>query len=271
MCSEAKHVEGGWGGVLDSPSLITLVEYSITLLFLIPFAIYDYRRRDIPDKLVYLFLATSIILGILAYMHVETALPIKAVGVYFFISAVPLSLVLLVLAELKLVGFADFFVVLSLSIMYGIPMRYPTLLASTTIPIPPISFYVLINALLLQLVIHYSITIARLLRHGFKVPEGLGVLDKAYLLIAGWPIRVGEVVDKEYYTPLLEPFEREFGGVEWRITRLTRMEDSGLRSRISEFLERGLILYDEIIWASYGHPLVTYIAAGFIVYILLGV
>jgi len=255
---------------LNSPPLIAVVEYSITLLFLIPFAIYDYKRRDIPDKLVYLFLASSVILGILAYTDVAPALPITAVGLYFFISVVPLPLVLLVLAELKLMGFADFFVVLSLSIMYGIPMRYPILLASTNIPIPPISFYVLINALILQVIVHYSITVARVLRHGFKLPGGLGVLDKAYLLIAGWPVRVGEVVDKEYYTPLLVPFEREPGGVEWRITRSTRIEDPGLRSRVREFLEKGLLSRDEIIWASYGHPLVTYIAVGFIVYILLG-
>ena len=250
-------------------SLLAVVEYAITLLFLAPFSVYDYKKRDIPDKLVYLFLAVSVVLCFLNFYFVKDLVPFQAQALYTLLSVVPVPLVLLVLARLELVGPADFYVVTSIAVAYSSPLNYPTLLGGYSVPVPPIVYSVLIYALILQIAVHYAVLVVRLRRFGFRVPKGFSAWDKVFLAIAGWPITVGELLEKDYYTPLQEPFEGPLG-VEWRLKGVTKIEDSELRSRIGEYLERGLVKHDEVVWASYGHPLVVYILFGFIMFLVRG-
>ncbi|AFK50656.1 hypothetical protein TCELL_0231 [Thermogladius calderae 1633] len=251
------------------PSLLAVVEYAITLLFLAPFSVYDYKKRDIPDKLVYLFLAVSAVFCFLNFYLVKDLIPFQAQALYTLVSVVPVPLVLLILTKLELVGLADFYVVTSIAIAYSAPLNYPTLLGGYSVPVPPIVYSVLIYALVLQIAVHYGVLVVRLHGLGFRVPKGFSAWDKVFLVVAGWPLTVSELLEKDYYVPLQEPFETPLG-VEWRLKGLTKVEDSELRSRIGEFLERGLVKHDEVVWASYGHPLVVYILFGFIIFLVRG-
>ncbi|WP_440060150.1 A24 family peptidase C-terminal domain-containing protein [Thermogladius sp. 4427co] len=251
---------------------LPLIDYTITLLFLIPFAILDYKKRDIPDKYIYLFLIVAIALGIVGFIEALGLYPVLSLLLtYYLIAVLPIPVVFWILAKLGYIGLADFYILLSLSIIYGNPLKYPAVYSLGTLLLAPLVYKVVILALIIQIVAHYLVTIYKWGRVGFRLPPGLSLKDKLFLLLTSWPLRVREVLEKEFYTITLIPYEREPGKLGWRVNYSMSIEEkSGLREAVLKLLDSNILREDDIIWASYGHPLIVYLAVSFVVYIIVG-
>ncbi len=249
---------------------LVMVRIFIALLFLIWFSILDYRTRDIPDKYIWIWGGISIfsfIASLILYRNVLS----------WFIIYTLLSLMIGpglfgLLSYFELMGWADFFTVLWITLMFPIPDIY--LVNLVHVPLffhfPPIIPIILYSSLSIALIALFR-GLYSLVRYRKMMPLNASTRDKIALLFTGRAVSVKNYLNMKHYYPLTIP-KVEDGKVVFKIRRSFDIyeEYEDYQRELKKLLDNGLIEPEDKIWVTYGIPFIIPLLLGFIFTVLVG-
>ncbi len=251
-------------------------EYLVTakiftaLLFLIWFGILDYRTRDIPDKYIWVWGGISI------FFFVASMILYRNILSWFIIYTL-LSLMIGpglfgLLSYFELMGWADFFAVLWITLMFPVPDIYLVNLVNVSLffhfpPIIPIILYSSLSIALIALIRGlYS-----LVRYRKMVPPNASFRDKVALPFTGRVVSVKKYLEMKHYYPLTIP-RVEDGKIVFSIRRSFDIyeEYEDYQRELKKLLDNGLIKPEDKIWVTYGIPFIIPLLLGFVITVLVG-
>jgi len=217
----------------------------LSVLSTLAYASYlDLKDREVPE---YVWLPGSLI-SITVNLYIGAYSPIKTV-----ISLIP-ALAVLALAFLDLIGGADFFALLLVSLAHPnflyLPISLLTLFYSLLIPVGVLIWYVMINLR------HYSEL------RNLRCVNG----SRYYLLFFGKPVSVNELLRKKFLYPLMIP-----EGDGFRCRASFTMDDdfeAKIKKAFKDLMAEGKITDELIVWATPGFPHVVFYLIGYVVALL---
>ncbi len=223
------------------------MEVSVFLSVLLTLACASYldlKDREVPE---YVWIPGSLI-SVTVNLYLRAYSPIKAL-----ISLIP-ALAVLALAFLDLIGGADFFALLLVSLAHPnflyLPISLLTLFYSLLIPVGVLIWYVIINLR------HYSEL------RNLRCVNG----SRYYLFFFGKPVTVNELLRKKFLYPLMIPERNGF-----RCRASFTMDDdfeANIKKTFEDLMSEGKITDELKVWATPGFPHVVFYLVGYVIAIL---
>ncbi|OYT49823.1 MAG: hypothetical protein B6U73_04885 [Desulfurococcales archaeon ex4484_204] len=201
----------------------------------------DLKNRDIPEVTWLPSLAIAVILNVLHgnYDVIHTAL-----------SLLPAAL-LFAMAIFNMIGGADFLAVLLIGLAHplfeALPISLLALLYSLFIPLALMAYYVTLNS------VKYRKQILRI-----RCIRG----RRFYLYFLGRPISIGEFLNSKFMYPLTIPSGT--GGFICRPTFSIDETEEAVKAEIMEFIDRGVIRRNDLIWVTPAMPHVAFLLIGYV-------
>ncbi|MCY0868771.1 MAG: prepilin peptidase [Desulfurococcus sp.] len=240
-------------------SLLEVLKAVYALTFLTVFSVQDYRRREVSDNLVYLFIGGSVVF--LAF----TVL-VEGLNPYYTAFSAIVPAVFALMHAAGSMGEGDVLVVAALTMLY--PNPSPTGLQTRSL-LPPIYSITMYSAL--------SVVVLSLL-HGFyttvRYSELLKNIPLKYRLVYPFiakPMTIGDFVNSDFYYPLVL-LQAGGRGVEavYRLHYDIREDLNAHKETLRELVEKNLVSRDTYIWVSYGIPFMIPLLVGTLTFMLLG-
>lgn len=218
---------------------------------LIHTSILDLKSREVDLKIWLYYLPLIIFLYFdIKYIY----LPL------YLYSLTTSSILLILLYKMSMLGGADIFasIILSLSnasIISLIPSRL------VRIGIEPILILLYTS---LSILVYSGINFVR----NFKDVKGLSVTQKMLLALVGKKIKIKDFLNSKFLFPLTTI--KENGSVELRFNFNIEEDDKEWREYYKRLLEKRIIKEDDIIWVTWGVPVLPFMLLGYLLTLILG-
>ncbi len=245
-----------------------------TLIILGYFSILDLKYRDIPDKLVWLSLAGSIILLLISvpslivyYSKYNFVLLLSSILIEALIITI-----LVILYYYDYMGGADVIVIAELTLLYPLykVYNYSIIHYSCIFHLPPV-IVILIYASLSFLVILPIKALIILLKYRRYIPKGIPLRLKILLVFTGTIVTVKKYLEMKHYYPLTIIREENGRIVKEYRSSFNISEDYWVhQEKFRELISKGLLNPNEVIWVTYGIPFIVPLLVGFITLLLIG-
>lgn len=249
------------------------IEYSKILVALIMLgytSFLDLKYREVEPKI---WLYFGVVLGGLtcfqvynAALHLQFEEVISLLG-YIVLSIGLASILAFSFAYLELIGGADFFAILVLSIAHPWTPTNPLLRVVSLFPLSLLanSTFLALTPMLYNLV--YNVAF-----RGWRFWKGLEmpVYKRLMLMLVGRPMRASNFL-KTKFTYLIE--EVDCGGYGKREVKLSfRVSEEPYRDRekVKKALKRGLLKPSDYLWTTEGLPMLAFIFVGYLLTIIVG-
>ena len=253
---------------MTDPSLEAL-KVAIVLVMLVYTSILDVKYREVEPRVWLVFgLLLSAITSYEIYQLAAVGVNPFTLAFYLLISVGLTSAVAFAFAYFELMGGADFFALLVISLAH--PWK-PFNALLNVMPLFPLSM--LANSALLSLTpgaynLAYNLALRRDAIGGLS---SLKPYRRLLVLVAGRPMRVSEFL-RTKFTYLMEEFRVERGRIrrEIRLGFRVSEEPSEDREKVRRMLERGLLSLSDYVWTTEGLPMLVFILAGYLLTLTLG-
>jgi preflagellin peptidase FlaK len=257
--------------VKEMKEWLETLRVSLSLLFLMVSSWYDFKTREVPNRVWVFFapigLALTFLQFYLSYLAGEVAVP-----VFWLLSFAVTTGISLVLFYAGLFGGADAKALICLSI--ALPVYPSSVCSYLNILTPFFPLAVLSNAVIgssLVVLVIASYNLLKLIQTGKGLFEGLEsepFWSKILAFMTGFKVDFKKLKNKSQYTPL-ECFSRGKDGEIIRHLRISiRLEDETSQKNVClDNLPKEL---KGKIWATPGLPFLIFVTAGFVSALLVG-
>lgn len=255
-----------------SCQVLEYVKSSMAFLFLTYFSILDLRTRDIPSRLVWFFLAISLILMIVSIPN-YTAYSLSEAVFYVAINASLGPMLLYALFKAKLIGDADVIVVSSLTLLHPLPNTYDCILINVSAPVklPPILPIILYANLMVVMYLPVNIVINVVKYRDFYKSIKASFWKKIVLLAESRPVEAGKYLSMKHRY-LLEDYKLTNGRLVKEVKlSFNILEDyTAHRYAVEKLLNEGFLKPEDLVLTTYGIPFIVLLLLGYIVFLLVG-
>ena len=247
-----------------------LLKAFIAILFLAWFSVLDYKTRDIPDKYIWLWGFVSVALFVATLFLYRTVL--RLFIIYTILSIIIGPGLFGLLSYFELMGWADFFAILWITLMFPIPDLYQINIVSfpSFFHFPPIIPIILYSSLSIALIAIFK-GIHTLVKYRNLLPPNTSIKDKLALIFTGRVVSIKEYLSMRHYYPLTIPKVKD-GKTTYIVRRSFDIyeEYEEYQRELEEMLNKGLIKADDKIWVTYGIPFIIPLLLGFICTVIIG-
>jgi len=243
------------------------VSVFITLLFLTLAAIFDFRTREVPDKIWLVYGPVGLILTIYR-IWVEPAL--------LLLTAESVSLSILVafgLVFFGLSGGADAKALISLGITLPLPPRIVTPILGFAYPFFPIVVFVTGYVISFSVVVWILVrNLVALTRHGSGMFDGLErepLWKKCFAFITGFPIAFADLQSTFYLYPMEEVIGDANGARRtFQVYSNANVDREQVISQFRESLKK--VDLPDIVWVTPGLPLLVFMLVALVIALTVG-
>jgi len=186
----------------------------------------------------------------------------KNLNIFLYLySVITVNILLLVFYYVSLMGGADLFLslILSLSNASVRPLFFSNF---SMIGLEPLTI-LLYSSLLIFLT-----SIGNLLRN-YSYTKGYPLKLRIILALSGKRIKVKDFLNSKFLFPLTQ-IDESSGQVAIRTTFLVDEDDAEWRRKFSEYVKKGLIKEEDYIWVTWGVPVIPFIALGYFISLISG-
>lgn len=231
------------------------LKFAMTLAMLLHSSYKDLRTREIE---LGLWLAYGAPLLVLAALELTRGyLPKDALLMYVLGIVLILGLTL-PLYFFNMFGGADVICLLILAVTTPVlPLRKETMF-------PP-SLLVLFYSVMFALSVSIYFLFVNISRKNYRHLHGISLIKKAILLFIGIPLEARVIAKKRFWYPLQITRSSDI-----RLHFDIDVDDSELRRKIEEQIERGEMTPSTLIWSTYGIPTIPFIFLGYLAANLIG-
>lgn len=261
--------------LLITPVEILYFQVILVTSFLAYLSYLDLKYREVPDKLLYLFVLTCIIFSsINIYINlIVKCKPLILELILFTLSIMIGPLFSYILYRLDFLGPADVYIIAGLSLAFYNDLIYDIALLKSLQPIhvPPIIPILFYSNIIMAFYIPYN-----MLRNIVKYdrvlpPKNIGVKKWIVIIATGRPIKIKDYLHtKHTYVLQLYRLTREGINVEFRTTFSIEEDPEAQKTMIKSLIKQGYLKEDDYIWITHGVPFIALILTGFVLVLVTG-
>lgn len=226
---------------------------------------YDLKSRNIPDALVYSYLATGLVVFSVNTAYMFGHLPLLFLLAYPVFSSLVTTLPLYILYRFRYVGDGDVFVVLATGLVLSYPSTYCGTVQRFGI-IPPGLVVLLYSSFVVVARIVYDVLV-NLIKYRTHVQRLPGIYKFIVPLLAR-PARVSDLRSGTCgHVFVVEFFEEVNGQIKRSFRFAPKIADENDLRRAMAILERYRVEY---VWVTPAHPFVSCMFMGLVLFAVLG-
>ncbi|MCS7128201.1 MAG: prepilin peptidase [Sulfolobales archaeon] len=248
------------------------VKVSIAFFFLTYFSILDLRTRSVPSRLMWLFLAVSLILMAASIPNYATYSASEAVF-YAVINASLGPMLLYALFKARLIGDADVVIISSLTLLHPLPNIYDCVLINISAPLkfPPILPIILYANLMVILYLPVNIVVNLVKYREFYKSIKASLWKKAMLLAESRPVEAGKYLSMKHRY-LLEDYKLTDGMLVREVKlSFNILEDyTTHRDVVEKLLNEGFLKPRDLVLTTYGIPFIVLLLFSYTVFLIIG-
>lgn len=188
---------------------------------------------------------------------------IGSINIFLYSYSLGTSLILFyILYKLSLIGGADIFVLLILSLAN--PKIFPLL--HFNFDLAELGIEPLLILLYASIIIFLK-SLYNLVKN-FKYTAGMSISQRILISLSAKRLRVRDFLNSKFLFPLTQIDEK--GERKLRTTFSIEEDDKEWREKFKNLVLEGKVSEDEYIWVAYGIPVIPYILAGYVLSLILG-
>mgnify|MGYP001772522679 CR=1 FL=1 len=232
--------------------VIYILQIVLTSVLLLHVTYLDLKSREIDLK-IWLFYSPLVLLFLFQYKNLNIFL--------YLYSAITVNVLLLVFYYISLMGGADLFLslILSLSNASVRPLFFEKF---SIIGLEPLTI-LLYSSLLILLT-----SIGNLLRN-YSYTKGYSMKLRLILALSGRRIKVKDFLNSRFLFPLTQ-IDESSRQITIRTAFLVEEDDAEWRKKFSDYVQKGLIKEEDYIWVTWGVPVIPFMTLGYFISLISG-
>lgn len=260
---------------LITPDEVLYFQVILVTSFLAYLSYLDLKYREVPDRLLYVFVFTCVIFSsINMYINlIINCKPFILELTLFTLSIMIGPLFSYILYKLDFLGPADVYIIAGLSLAFYNDLIYDMALLKSlqqthVPPIIPILFY---SNIIMALYIPYNMLRNIVKYNRILPPKNIGIKKWIVIIATGKPVKIKDYLHtKHTYVLQLYRFTTKGIDVKFRATFSIEEDPETQKTLIKSLIKQGYLKESDYIWITHGVPFITLILTGFVLVLVVG-